>query len=524
MANNHHLRARIAGLLMPAVVFGSISGVATAIIVMLYKFCATQIIHFTEHAYAEMRHAPLYLLAAVAVIAAAAWIYHILLNRYPNIKGGGIPTSIALLRGIISCRWIVNVVWVFLLSLLSFALGLPLGNEGPSVQMGTAAGKGVVETLAPRHKAYSRYAMTGGACAGFSIATGAPISGMLFAIEEAHHRISPLIILVSAIAVLFANITSAILAPLLGVSTSLFALDAPLRVLTVRDYWIPLAVGVILGLFAVLFLHAYEWIRHFSSKHMARLPDYLRILLILAATLALGLLSFDFISTGHELTLHLFRMDKPILLLLVILLVRALLTLLANTNGITGGIFLPIISLGALVAAMLGTLCVKGLGLGADYYTVILVLGICGCISGMMKMPLTAIFFGIEALGCATNIVPVMLVSVLAYAMTEIFGVESINDSVITARVKAIGRARIPELVDTYVTVEPGAFAVGRQIRDILWPNNLFVLSVRRAEKSYSVVDEHGEKHIRPGDILHIRYSSHDPAATEAELRAIIEK
>lgn len=523
MTHNHHLRARIAGLLMPAVVFGSISGVATAAIVMLYKLCATKIIHFTEHAYATMRQTPLYLLAAVVTIAVTALLYRLALDRYPDVKGGGIPTSIALLRGIISCRWLVNIVYVFIMSLLSFALGLPLGNEGPSVQMGTATGKGVVETLAPKHKAYSRYAMTGGACAGFSIATGAPISGMLFAVEEAHHRISPLIILVSAIAVLFANITSSILAPLLGVSTSLFSLDTPLRILTVRDYWLPLAVGVILGLFAVLFLHAYEWIRHFTNTQMARLPFYVRILAILAATLALGLVSFDFISTGHELTLHLFPMDKPILLLLVILLVRITLTLLANTNGITGGIFLPILSLGALVAAIFGTLCVKHLGLSPDYYTVILVLGICGCISGMMKMPLTAIFFGIEALGCADNIVPVMLVAVLAYAMTELFGVESINDSVIAARVKAMEGDSDPEVVDTHVTVGEGAFAVGRQIRDILWPNNLFVLSVRRAEEARSTVDEHGENHIHPGDILHVRYATHDCEATAEELHAIVE-
>ena len=75
---------------------------------------------------------------------------------------------------------------------------------------------------------------------------------------------------------------------------------------------------------------------------------------------------------------------------------------------------------------------------------------------------------------------------------------------------------------DTHVTVAEGSFAVGKQVRDIFWPNNLFVLSVNHGEKSGSRVDEHGENHIHPGDVLHVRYSTSDVEATEDELWAIV--
>ena len=68
---------------------------------------------------------------------------------------------------------------LFFGSVTSFLIGVPLGNEGPSVLMGTAVGKGCTDTLAKKHPAWSRYSMTGGACAGFAVATGAPISGIL---------------------------------------------------------------------------------------------------------------------------------------------------------------------------------------------------------------------------------------------------------------------------------------------------------------------------------------------------------
>lgn len=522
MKNSRRYKNRLKNLILPAVVFGSLSGIFTAVLVTLYKFCAGKIIHFSQHAYGYMRTHLWLLPVAIALVFLAALVYNTVLTKHPNVKGGGIPTSIALLRGIISFRWAVNLVWVFVMSLLSFLIGVPLGNEGPSVQMGTSVGKGVIHLFAKKQKAYSRYAMTGGACAGFSIATGAPISGMMFAVEEAHQRISPMIIMVSAISVLFAGITSSLLAPVLGVSTSLFVLGSPLKALAVKDLWLPLVVGVVIGLFAVAFLKIYKVINKFVTGSFSKIPFYWRVVIILSVTLCFGILSFDFISTGHELALSLFETNRGLVLLLVILAVRSLLTLFANTNGLTGGIFLPIISLGAVVSAVIGTVCVKYCGLNSEYYTVILVLGISACISGMMKMPLTAVFFAVEALGCYENIIPVILVVAASYSMTEIFGVKSINDTVIDARVKAIYADKQPVLTDTHVVVRDGSFAVGKQVRDILWPNNLFVLSIHREEQKNSLVDEHGEKHIHPGDTLHVRYSTPDPETAREELYAIV--
>lgn len=71
--------------------------------------------------------------------------------------------------------------------------------------------------------------MTAGACAGFAAATGAPVSGILFAIEEAHHKISPLLVTVSFVAVSVCTVTVKLLTPLLGVSPSLFRHSTELR-------------------------------------------------------------------------------------------------------------------------------------------------------------------------------------------------------------------------------------------------------------------------------------------------------
>ena len=65
-------------------------------------------------------------------------------------------------------------------------------------------------------------------------------------------------------------------------------------------------------------------------------------------------------------------------------------------------------------------------------------------------------------------------------------------------------------------------FAIGKQIRDIFWPTNLFVLSLQHNENLDAEVDEHGSKAIREGDTLHVRYSTYDEGITKDELLAIV--
>lgn len=516
-------RTQLFNLMFPAVIFGSITGVLTSLVVLLYKVCAKYIISFSETGYHYIRLHLYWAIPALVGMLAFAFLLARIYKRNPNLRGGGIPTSIGILRGVIPAKWLSNLVGIFLLSLGTFLFGVPLGNEGPAVQMGTAIGRGSVFSFAKKHRAWDRYAMTGGACAGFATATGAPISGILFAIEEAHGRISPMIIIVSAVSVLFSRITTELLAPVLGVSVNLFpSLELP--ALSLKDLWIPALVGIIVGFFAVLFLNYYRAINAFFSKKLAKIPQIWRIFAIFALTLLFGLFSLSFVSTGHELILELFEGKIAIYMLLLILLVRSTLTLSASVTGVTGGMFVPILALGAVLSSALGKALQLLFDLPQEYYMVILVLGITACISGMMKTPLIAILFSIEALSCYENILYVIIAAAFAFIIPELFGAVSINDSVLERRVESQNeqRGKQPKVIDTFVTVQKGAFAVGKQIRDIFWPANLFVLSLKHDQLHGAEVDEHGGKEICEGDILHVRYSTYDESATKEELTAIV--
>lgn len=496
---------------MWCLVFSMITGAVTGAIIVFYKFLAKHIIEFSEMAYSFLSK-KLWLIPAVLVfLFIVSVIYSKAFKKHKNLQGGGIPTSVGLLRGLFKFSWLANLIGTFFLSLISFLIGVPLGNEGPSVQMGTAVGAGAVRTFSKKHLAWSRYSMTGGACAGFSAATGANLSGIVFAIEEAHGRISPMIILISIAAVMFSNIVTHILSPIFNVETRLLP-KLNMADLSISQIWLPILIGVILGLFAVGFIKYYKLLNSFFNKTLSKIPQLYKIFTVLVITFALGLISYNFLSTGHHLTLEMFKSGFGVLVLVPLIFGRMTLTLSANISGITGGIFLPLISLGALVSALI----FEVFNFPSGYYTYVIALGVVGCISAMMKMPFTAIIFAVEVLGFEGNILFAAAVSLTAFAVTEIFRVESINDYVIENRLRARNEGKEKVTREIEVWVEEGSFAVHKEIGDIFWPNGLYVLSIKHKENAPHTNE------ILGGDALAVRYTTYDEERLLSELDEII--
>lgn len=406
----------------------AVTGVVTALVVVLYKWCAHRAVTAAERGYHLLREhwwcLPILLAVLGGVAILLSWIY----RREPSVRGGGLPTAIAAVRGQTTLRRWITPLGVFGISLLSFLLGVPLGTEGPSVLIGAAVG-GMI-WFGKRDAAGSRYAMSGGASAGFAVATGAPLAGVLFALEETHRRVTPKIVASVGISVACAALTNAVISPLLGVNVALFD-PLSLKPLTWREWWLPLTVGAAVGLLSVGFLWYYRAVRCVTQLLSNRLSLTWRIWLVLAATAVTGCFCFSAVSSGHELTAALLCDGAPLWWLAMLLVVRATLTLSANVNSITGGTFLPQIAIGAVFAALLGGLATRLPLLGEDCYTVVLMLGIAAAVAGLMRLPFTAVAFAVEALSGYGHILPIVIAAATAYVITRLCGVSSITDSVL---------------------------------------------------------------------------------------------
>jgi len=139
----------------------------------------------------------------------------------------------------------------------------------------------------------------------------------------------------------------------------------------------------------------------------------------------------------------------------------------------------------------------------------------------MMKMPLTAIVFAVEALSSYGNVIYVIIAAGVAFVITEIFGAESINDRVLENLVHEINEGKESTFLEGYVTVGKDTFAEGMHIRDIFWPNGTFILSHKHTLPP-DKRDKRAQKAIHEGDILHVRCTTFDEQQTKEELIAIL--
>ena len=513
-------REKIFNYILSTLFFSIITGLLVGTVIVLFKAAAAFVIDLSAYAYSAARENPLFIFIGVGILALIALGYTLLYRVFPNAKGGGIPTSVGIMRGILPIEWLKTTVSVFFASLVTFFTGVPLGTEGPSVQIGTAIGKGVSLAGGKKRKALDRYIMTGGASAGFTVATGSPIAGLVFALEEVHQSISPLIMIASAASVVAAKAASNFLSPIFGVSPTLFH-PIDLVPVTPKDFWMPVVISLAVGFASVAFLKYYDLLHTFWSKKLSKVPQYVKMLSVLAVTLAFGIASSNFISTGHSLTDILLHPAMPIYMIALAIIIRSTLMIFASSSGITGGMFLPIMALGALTSALLGNIFIL-LGMDEAFYPYLVLLGITASVSGMMKMPLTASVFAIEALSLSNNILSVLITTTLSFLVVDIFGINSITESVLEKRILSMYKGKKQHVCEAYVNVLGGSFAIGKQIRDVLWPSDLFILSVKHLDEGRANTHDLGETVLLEGDVLHIRFSTYDLKETHRELASLL--
>jgi H+/Cl- antiporter ClcA len=233
--------------LIPCFVLSAITGIFTGTLIFFFKYCASYVISLSVSIYKAVNAKPIFLPLLILGMAVLGLLSHFILKFASECKGGGIPTALTIIRGFVSFKWLLSAFVLPISALITFFSGVPLGNEGPSVQMGCAVGKGSVDLLAKKNKAWDKYIMTGGACAGFAAATGAPLSGLLFSIEEIHRRFSPLIFMSVGTATIASTMMMKLLGNAFNMGTSLFHLHIT-EVLPMKYIPAAIAVGIIAGL------------------------------------------------------------------------------------------------------------------------------------------------------------------------------------------------------------------------------------------------------------------------------------
>lgn len=488
--------------LIPLTLRCVLCGALTGAGIFIFKLAASNIEKLSRELYGNALENKIFIPALISIVVLLSFAMYFIHKKAPEVRGGGIPRSEGVLRGILSCRPIVTLAGTAIGSFIGFLCGLPIGSEGPAVLIGTCIGAffcgrdGI-------HSPISRYVSTGGAGAGFAVATCAPLSAILFALEEIHKRFTPVLVLSVSASVLSATLVNKYLCGFFGIPTRLFQLGN-LPSFTLGNVGYLLLFGVITAFAVALFDLSIVHFSAFIKRVGKRFPHGFGIVLVFLLVCALGFVFPEALYSGHHLIEELVFENIGVLFIGVILLARLIMMLFVTGSGATGGIFIPTLAIGCLASAIIGRLMVF-LGFPADTYSTLVFLGMCAFLGGTLRAPLTASVLFTELTGHFSDFFYVALVVFTVIIITDVLNLTPFYDSVLESLEHSENRGKKRQTEYFRLTISEKSFIVGKAVRDVMWPHGSVVVGVRHLNDRSDDTDNDGEMVLQPGDTLIIR-------------------
>ncbi len=503
--------------LLPCLALSCLTGALTGIVIFIFKIAIKYIQELSSFIYGAARSNPAFIPLLILGAAFIGIIAFILIKLFPIIRGSGIPNSLAILRGFIHFKWLRSLLGIFASTILTFFVGIPLDNDGPNIQMGCSIGKGAVSIVAKNHKAWERYTMTSGACSGFASAMGAPITGIIFAIEEAHRRFSPILFMAASIATLTATLVTSTLCalfPALNISPKLFNVPVSPQ-LPLKYFWIAILIGLAVGAISIIFTRLYKLFNVLMNQTLKKIPLVAKVTVIFSLVALIGFFLDGALGSGHELIDEILYSHAPVWYILIILfIIRALLLLVSTNTGITGGTLIPLLTFGAILGSLISTAAVALNIIPSEYACAIVLISMSSFVAASSRTPLTAIILTVEVFSGFNNVIMIVVGVAFAYLTIECSNTISFNDLISEQKIHETHKGKTLITVNATFEVKAGAFVIGKEIRDILWPPYCAVISVKKHIIGSSIICE--------GDVLQIRYQTYDPHETYEIMEAML--
>lgn len=439
-----------------------------------------------------------------AIGALVAW----LTGRYAAEAGGsGIPHVKAVLLGARVIRPIRLLLVKFGCGFGALAAGMSLGREGPTVQMGAAVGKLVGDVLRIRRRSYPAL-IASGAGAGLAAAFNAPLAGFIFVMEELKREMSPL----TYGTALIGAVSSVAVSRFMSGQGPSFVLPGvepvPLRILPLVALF-----GCIAGLMGVLFNKALVAAMKLREQlHVSRAVAGAFV----GAVAGLLLIYFpDVTGVGHEVTERLlaghFTSEHIILGALAVFAGRLVLTVLSYATGVPGGIFAPLLVMGAFLGFAYGFVAQMLLPSASISPAVFATIGMCGMLAGSVRAPLTGVVLIVEMTSEYGLLYALLLGSFAAYLVAEVVRDEPIYERLLERDLHAARGFVHPESepVVLEVLVEPDSELDGKLVRELRSLPGTIVATVQRGSRH---IVAKADTLLLAGDLLTVVTEGRDPS------------
>lgn len=460
---------------------GILVGAVGGLIVILYRILLEYAGAWLHMALDFAKGSPLRIMGWFVILLLLAVIVGKLVAWEPLISGSGIPQLEGEMSGQLDQTWWKVLPAKFAGGFLCLLGGMSLGREGPSIQLGAMAGKGISRIL-DRGKTEERFLLTCGASAGLSAAFHAPLAGVMFSLEEVHKNFSVSVL----ISVMAASLTADYLSSTIFGMKSVFQFDI-IHNLPQGYYWMILILGILLGVLGAF----YNWFTLTVQSLYNRAKHLNTTTKLMIPFLCAGVLGFtmpDYLGSGHNLIDQLTSGDLVLHMILITLVCKFVFSAVCFGSGAPGGIFFPLLVLGAFIGGAFATFGVGYLGLDAMYVNNFVLLAMAGYFTAIVRAPLTGIILIFEMTGSVQQLLSLSVVSIVAYIVATLLRSKPIYESLLERLLekrgielpKSHGKKVLREFVIAY-----GSDADGKLISEVEWPRHCLLVAVRRGEEEF---------------------------------------
>jgi CIC family chloride channel protein len=340
----------------------------------------------------------LVIVSCAAATAFAAW----LVRRYsPPAAGSGIPHVEAVLHEELPPAPFSLLPVKFLGGLLAIGAGLALGREGPSVQMGATLAH-LLGNLFRRNGPDCRVLLAAGAGAGLATAFNAPIAGAVFVLEELLRRFD----IRTTIATFGASAGAIAVARVFLNPTPDFVIES-LPYPGFDTVPVHLVLGILAGLLGIAYNRTLlATLAAVDGLH--RCPVELRAAGIGAAVGLLAWFAPDLVGGGDAITQRTLMGTGPLLMLPFVFLLRFGLGAVSYAAQTPGGLFAPMLVLGAQSGLLYGTAFHHWFPNVVPHPTALAVVSMAAFFTAVVRAPVTGIVLVTEMTGGFTLLLPLL--------------------------------------------------------------------------------------------------------------------
>jgi CIC family chloride channel protein len=355
-------------------------------------------------------------------VAGSLAMGYLLFRYFPNARGSGVPQTKAALfarDGFISLR---TVLGKFFCTATTLACGIPLGREGPSVQVGAGIASVLGRWLGLRPEKVKALIPVGAAAA-IAAAFNTPMAAVLFALEEVIGDMNAPVLG----SVVIASATSwAMLRLLLG-NNPLFQVPQYTLVHPL-EFVIYALLGIAGGFLSVAFTKLLLFLRKFFLS----LPRKTQWWHPVVGGVTVGIMGWfvpQVMGVGYIYVGNALNGSMALKLMLLLVVLKLISVAVSYASGNAGGIFGPSLFLGAMLGGAIGTVAhhlLPGYTATPGAYALV---GMGAVFAGIVRVPMTSVLMIFEMTRDYAVIVPLMIANMTSLFISRRFQSQPIYEA-----------------------------------------------------------------------------------------------